>query len=176
MIIEIIIILFQASRATQSHFNTQTGFDAILFGIMGLMILLNAVAVLAVLFLFLFKKTNLDRAYLRAIRLGLIVFLMSNYLGKVMIDHMVHAVGVADGGKGLPFVNWSTEGGDLRVAHFMGLHAIQIIPLFAYYLQKKTRLSLRSRIISICAFVILYATIFRSLYFQAMGGYSLLSS
>jgi hypothetical protein len=51
-----------------------------------------------------------------------------------MIGQGAHAVGVPDGGPGLPFVNWSTDGGDLRIAHGMGLHGIQILPLFAYLL------------------------------------------
>lgn len=63
-----------------------------------------------------------------------------------MLARGSHTVGAADGGQGLPFVNWSSVAGDLRIAHFIALHAIQIIPLFAWLLwQMSPRPSLKYR-------------------------------
>ena len=69
-----------------------------------------------------------------AIRNGIVIFLLGNAVGGYMLARGSHTVGAPDGGQGLPFTNWSTIGGDLRIAHFIAVHAIQIVPLFAYLL------------------------------------------
>ena len=57
-----------------------------------------------------------------------------------------HSVGVPDGGQGLPFVGWSTEGGDLRIGHFIGLHGMQVLPLIGWFIVKQnSRLSARRK-------------------------------
>ena len=56
-----------------------------------------------------------------------------------MASHLSHTIGAPDGSPGLPIANWSKEYGDLRVAHFVGIHALQTIPLFGYFVAKKNR-------------------------------------
>jgi hypothetical protein len=56
-----------------------------------------------------------------------------------MASHLAHTVGAPDGGAGLPVVNWSKQYGDLRIAHFVGVHALQLLPLFGFYIAKQNR-------------------------------------
>lgn len=140
MLVEIAGIALQSLRGTTSHFNERTPFDSAVFGLMGLMILLSTLLAAALLVLYFTVPTDLPPPYVWAVRLGLVLFLFGSTVGPMMVSRGAHAVGVPDGGPGLPFVNWSTKGGDLRVAHALGLHALQILPLAAWALLQLGRL------------------------------------
>jgi hypothetical protein len=68
-------------------------------------------------------------AIILSIKIGLIYFVIFSLLGGYISSMPGHTVVAIDGGKGLWFINWSTCFGDLRVAHFFGIHGLQIIPL-----------------------------------------------
>jgi hypothetical protein len=133
---EIAAIITQAARGTTSHFNIQTGFDAAIFSAMGLMIMINTFA--TVVFLWILRRDTPERraGYIWGIRLGLVIFLLASAQGGIIITNNAHTVGAPDGGAGLPFVNWSTTHGDLRIAHFVGLHALQALPLLGFFVDR----------------------------------------
>lgn len=168
---EMFIIVLQATRGTTSHFNHTTPLNETLFSIMGLAIVLNTFIAFYLLYLYFRADIDLPKAIVWGMRLGLILFLASSLEGGYMSSQIGHSVGVADGGPGLPLINWSTQGGDLRVAHFFGMHALQVVPITAYILEKfKANLST----ILTFVFAAVYFAVFTFVFVQALKGQPLL--
>jgi hypothetical protein len=152
--LEVGIIDFQAARGTASHFNISTVENAVLFAIMGVSIgilwLLSVWIAIA-----LFKQTFKDPVWGWALRLGMLVSVLGSASGGLMTmptadqraamarhEHVsasgAHTVGAPDGGPGVPGVGWSKQHGDLRIPHFLGLHALQVIPLLVWLGRRKS--------------------------------------
>jgi hypothetical protein len=138
MLYENAVISVQAFRGKLSHFNQTELVGGILYSIMGIMIvwLTTATLVLAVRFIAQ-KKYDISSSFALSIQLGLVFFVIFSFLGGYMSVINSHQVGGQIGEKGLPVVNWSVLYGDIRVAHFFGIHSLQIIPLFGYLISKK---------------------------------------
>lgn len=136
---ELYTITLQASRGKMSHFNVTTSFDALLFSLMAAAITIVMLGALYIGVLF-FIQTKFDASMVMiwSIRISIILTVIFAFEGFVMGGMLKHTVGAADGTKGLPLVNWSKSAGDLRVAHFLGLHAIQVVPLLCYFIAKNT--------------------------------------
>lgn len=164
---EQIIITYQALRGHLSHFST-TPVGSILFGIMGLAIATLTIwtLVLAIRSFWVSYEPAPD-LLLNGIRYGIIVFALAGFLGFYMGSNMSHSVGGPDGGTGLALVNWSTLYGDVRVAHFFGLHALQLFPLVAYVLGS-TQFTYKGPFLF--AFMIVYAGYVAFTAFQAFAG------
>jgi hypothetical protein len=147
LVLEMVIIVGQAARGQMSHFNADGGLGTVLFQIMGATITVVWLATLAIALRFV-REPGRDPSMTLAIRLGLLVSLVGMAVGFVLAAHGGHSVGVPDGGHGLFFVGWSTTGGDLRIAHFVGLHALQVLPLLAALLaQRSVPEAVRTRIV-----------------------------
>jgi len=171
MIIEIVCIIIQSARGTTSHFNQQSAFDIAIFAVMGMTIFFNTLAMM--LFLWIIRRdTPSHRAgYIWGIRLGVAIFLLASFQGGLIIFNNAHTVGAPDGGAGLPFVNWSTTAGDLRVAHFFGMHAMQALPLLGFFLDK-SKVPGRNPVIAVS---ILWLAVMGGLLMLALQGRALLS-
>jgi len=128
MLVENSLIFMQAARGVRSHYNITTVFDIAVFNTMGIFILINTFIILYTIILF-FQKIELETPLLWAWRAGLIFFFLGGISGGIMAGALHHTIGAADGGPGLPFLNWSTLAGDLRSPHFITMHGLQAIPL-----------------------------------------------
>jgi hypothetical protein len=189
-LIEIAIIAGQAGRGMTSHFNVATPFDRTLFTIMGAAIVLQTLISVAVA-VALWRTTFVDRALGWAMRLGLVVTILGASTGGLMTRPTegqlaaaretgrmavagAHTVGGVDGGPGLPGTGWSAEHGDLRVAHFVGLHGFQLLPLLAVALRRRGFApTVRSRMVTIAAAS--YITFFGLAIWQALRGESVVN-
>lgn len=137
---EIIYIAFQAGKGQLSHYNLSTPIYAALYALMAFAA--TVVTIYSAYIGFLFFTTSfpkLPEYYVWAIRLGIILFVVFSFEGFVMGSRLTHTIGGKDGGAGIPLLNWSTKYGDPRISHFIGMHALQVLPLLSFYLFKTTK-------------------------------------
>ncbi|NUT50457.1 MAG: hypothetical protein HOV94_24590 [Saccharothrix sp.] len=136
---EMAVVVGQVARGRQSHFNVATPLDERLWRLMAVTIV-TLWAMHFVIAAVLTASRFTDRAAGLAIRLGLLLSLVGLGLGFLMTSPApgqdddagiggAHSVGVPDGGPQMALTGWATTGGDLRVPHFVGIHALQVVPL-----------------------------------------------
>lgn len=137
---EIIYIAFQAGKGELSHYNLSTPVYAALYSMMALAATLVTVYTAYVGYLFFINDfPTLPMHYVWAIRLGIVIFVVFSFEGFVMGSRLTHTIGGEDGSTGIPLVHWSTKFGDPRIAHFIGMHALQVLPILSFYLIKNTK-------------------------------------
>ena len=186
-VLEVAIIAAQASRGATSHFNSATMLDRTLYLIMGGAILAQTFVSMAVA-VALWRQRFADRTLGWALRLGMTLTIAGALTGPLMtrptgeqLEHAraggpmtvigAHTVGGPDGSPGVPVTGWSREYGDLRVPHFIGLHAIQALALIALGLRRWRRSEdVRGRAMLIAAAS--YASLFLLLLWEALRGKS----
>jgi hypothetical protein len=135
-----------------------------------------------------------DPAFAWALRLGLLLTLVGGATGMLMTRPTpaqrtalqagqlvsvvgAHSVGVQDGGPGMPVTGWSLTGGDLRVGHFVGLHALQALPIVGWLLTRRRsrRLGNRRRVALVVLAGLGYLGLIALLIWQALRGQPLLA-
>jgi hypothetical protein len=135
LVVEQAVIVGAAAAGTASHFQVATPLATALWGVMAVSITVlyvcTFVTSLAVL------RLRLPDPALTLVGMGLAYLMTSPTAAQLADFHGVagaHGVGAADGGPGLPVLGWSTTAGDLRIPHFVGMHALQLLPLAALLL------------------------------------------
>ena len=167
LLIELGLIIYQASGGVQSHYNISNPFDGLIFTAMGILIAINVIIMALFIFETIRLKLKTPKLLQWAILLGWVIVFFGSWVGGQMISEMSHNIGVEDGGPGLPLVNWSTIAGDLRVAHFFGLHGLQIIPIFALLISNKSKTTTKNQIIIVTVFGLAYALFVGYTFYQA---------
>jgi hypothetical protein len=196
LVLELAIIDLQAWRGTTSHFNVATPLDTILFSVMGTAIVVQTLSSVAVA-VALWRQRFADQALGWALRLGLTLTIAGAATGGLMTrpglperlggapstgaqPHEAranarvtvagaHTVGAPDGGPGIPGTGWSREHGDLRVPHFVGLHALQVLPIVALLVRRRVHSEpARVRLTMVAAAS--FASLFAILLWQALRG------
>lgn len=137
---EVFYISLQASRGQLSHYNISSTLYASLTVVMAISAIAATLYTGYIGILFCTGDfAELPDYYLWAIRFGIFLFVIFALEGAIIGANGSHRVGGA-GGSAIPFLNWSLQYGDLRIAHFIEMHALQVLPLVAFYVLKDIRL------------------------------------
>ena len=128
---ELIYIAFQASQGLESHFNLSTPFHIAMYALMGIgAVILTATTLPLAWEIARRPAPGLQPSFIAAVVIGLLLtFILGGWMGGYMSSQPGHAVGQVGGS--VPLFGWNRLGGDLRIAHFLGIHAEQAIPLIA---------------------------------------------
>jgi len=196
LMLEMVVIIVQAVRGEAMHFNVSTPLNAALWSTMTIAIFIFFGVTIAG-FILILRQKLVDRALMHSIRWGFSIMLLGLALGFLMPGpkpdqvaifeaggqpEMIgaHTVGAPDGGPGLPIAGWSTEHGDLRIAHFVGLHGLQVIPLFGWWLFTRSRrrdnwLTSKQRLQLVWTGALTYLSIVLLVTWQALRGQSIVA-
>ncbi len=137
---EIVYIAIMASKGEISHYNTSSPLYASLFSMMALAATLVTLFTAFVGFQFFTQSfPQLPPYYLWAIRLSILIFVVFSFEGFAMGSRLSHTVGAVNDNSNLWILGWSKTVGDLRVSHFIGMHALQVLPVLSFYLIKNTK-------------------------------------
>ncbi|EON76024.1 hypothetical protein ADIS_3502 [Lunatimonas lonarensis] len=160
---EIGYIALMAGQGKISHYNVSSPFYSMMFSMMALAATLVTIYTAYVgLRFFAGSFPDLPSYYLWGIRLGIVIFVIFSFQGFLMGGRMSHTVGLSNDNSNLFIVGWSRLVGDLRISHFIGMHALQVLPILAFYVLKNTKLTL--------VVGLLYAALATFTLYQALQG------
>lgn len=168
---EVVYITLQAALGQASHFNVSDPFHIAMYSLMGVgAVLLGAMAPLLAIGVSREQAGGLHPAFRLSVALGLVLtFVAGAVVGAILSAGEGHWIGgtPSDAG-GVPVFGWSRDGGDLRVPHFFGIHAMHVLPVFGWLLTRVWRG--RSAAIVVWIAALAYAGLTAALTLQALAG------
>jgi hypothetical protein len=161
---EMTYISVQAGLGQGSHYNIGDAFHAAMYALMGLgAIVLTATQPMLAWQLYRHADPARPAAYRQAILIGLVLtFVLGAGVGGILSGRQPPT-----DGQTLPMVGWVLGGGDLRPAHFIGIHAQQLLPLFGFSV---TALGLRHPRTWVWTAAVAYVALFTALLAWGLAG------
>ncbi|MGE0311983.1 MAG: hypothetical protein AB7P21_10240 [Lautropia sp.] len=168
---ELAYITVRAGLGLHSHFDIGSTFSSVMYGLMGLgAVGLTACAGLLGWWISREHAFAHGAVVQRGVAWGLMLgALLGTLAGGYLSAQGGHWVGgtPSDAGGSWLF-HWSRDGGDLRVAHFFGLHAMQVLPLAAWAFARTWRPPVAMR--ALTAFSAGYVLLVVATFVQALAG------
>lgn len=168
---EMAYLFFQAAQAEPSHFNYTTAFHSTMYSLMGVGAVL-LIAMPVVIAWVARSDLNIGSATRAGIWWGALAsFALTLVVAGYLSGQGGHLVGVPeDPSRVLPLFGWSSEVGDLRPAHFLSIHALQILPLLGLWIDRTGR-----SVAMIIPVAVVYALLTLAVLAQSMSGLPLIS-
>ena len=161
-VFEIAWITFRAAMAQRSHYATDTGFETSMYVLMGIAAVLLSLTPLVFAIACMFPKSG--DGFPAALRVGILLGSVVTILGGATVGGMLSEVPAHypadpdDAQSRIPFVGWSLERGDLRIAHFVGLHALQgLIAAGLLLIRSRIRFAVTSLIVGAVGWLVAVA-------------------
>ncbi len=165
---EMSYMIAQAARLELSHFNESSAFHELMYGLMGVGATSLMLSIFAIGMLILADQgATIGTATRTSILLGsIITAVLTSWIGGELAGNGGRFIGTPtlEHAK-IPLLGWSLEVGDLRPAHFLSLHALQVIPLFGWIADRKGY-----SLGAVWSFSALYSLFTIVVFFRALSG------
>lgn len=160
---EVAYITVQAALGQASHYNVGDPFHATMYTLMGIgAVVLTATQPWLAWLIWRQGQRGVAPAYRLGVLLGLVLTFVLGAGAGILLGG-----GTPAPGPGLPVLGWSQVAGDVRVAHFVGIHAGQVLPLLGFWLAKHLP---RQGVPGVWLGSALWSALFAAVLMQALAG------
>jgi hypothetical protein len=193
LLAEMIILIVQGVRGQPMHFNTTPGIDVALWRVMTVSIfVLYAISIVGTIAVARERMT--DRVMSTGIKLALVITMIGLGLGNLMpIPNATQLAALESGAtlniigahnvnalvdgqtRMIPILGWNMDGGDLRIPHFVGMHAAQLLPLLAWFVARKRGLAEKRKIALVWTGALAYLGLVGLVTWQALRDQSIVA-